>query len=132
MNSIVRRGLALLLVVGLGLTVAGCGGKRKVRGKVVQNGQPMQLSEKGVFVISFIAASDTAGKNPEPTKPNNDGTFEVVGRDGKGIAPGKYKVAVEACDPYPGNDKLGGKFTPAKTTLQVDVGKGEVIVDVGK
>jgi hypothetical protein len=35
---------------------------KKVQGKIVKGGQPFTLSDKGVFVLSFVPASD-AGAN---------------------------------------------------------------------
>jgi hypothetical protein len=127
----------LLASVGLLLALcllSGCGGKSKVSGKVVKGGQPFTLSDKGVFVISFVAENDKEGAKPYATETKPDGTFVIVGRDGKGIAAGKYKVSVEAFDPYGGpnsTDKLGGKYTKANA-IPVEVGKGDIVLDVGK
>ena len=112
------------------LFLAGCGGgKHKVPGKVVQAGQPLTVSDQGKFVITFIPEG---GKGAIGTSTRPDGTFVVTGTDGKGIAPGKYKVAVQAWDPYPRKDKLGGKYNEANTRLTVEVGTGEVVLDVGQ
>ena len=45
----------------------------------------------------------------------------MAGLDGNGIKPGKYRVAVYQYDPYPQNDKLGGKFSKDKTPINVEV-----------
>jgi hypothetical protein len=126
----VLSGLCLILL----LSVVGCGpSKSRKTGKIVRGGEPIQLSDKGVFIISFYAEDDTKGANPIAASPKKDGTFEVVGTDGKGIAPGKYLVAVQAMDPYDQQkDLLGGKYAPGQTNKIVEVGAGEIIVDVGK
>jgi len=121
----------LLLTVCL---VSGCGGRKQVKGKIVSGGQPYTVSDKGVFILSFVpeGGSDTTVYNATTEK---DGTFTIKGPEGKGIPSGKYKVQLQAMDPYApggGTDKLGGKYAPGKSTLAVDVGSGELVVDVGK
>jgi len=121
----------LLLAVCL---ISGCGGRKQVKGKIVSGGQPVTVSEKGRIILSFVSegGSDTTVYNAD-TK--NDGTFTIIGPENKGIPPGKYKVQVQALDPYSssgGTDKFGGKYAPGKSTLVVDVGSGELTIDVGK
>jgi hypothetical protein len=110
----------------------GCGpGVVQPNGKIVKGGQPVKVSDKGVIVLNFVPAE--GGKEgasySADTKP--DGTFKIIGSDGKGIPPGKYKVAVQLFDPYPSNDLLKGKYAMGKTELTVDVGKEDVVIDVG-
>jgi len=51
---------SLLLVFTV---VAGCGpGRNKVEGKIVKDGKPYALSEKGVFVLSFTPEAGDQGK----------------------------------------------------------------------
>ena len=113
------------------LLASGCSGKIQVKGKIVKEGQPFTLGEKGVFVLNFVSAdgSDKTVYNAT-TKP--DGTFTILGPEGKGIPPGKYTVNLTAMDPYPTTDKLNGKYAPGKSTMTVEVGKGELVIDVGK
>jgi len=119
-----------LLLVGACLA-GGCSGKSKVNGKIVKGGEPFTVSDKGVFVLSFVAESGDSTVYNATTKP--DGTFTIVGPEGKGIPAGKYKVNLTAMDPYPTTDKLEGKYGPkAKTPLVVEIGKGDVVIDVGK
>lgn len=127
-------GKAVLPFLGLTLFLGGCGGSNlKPAGKVLKGGKPFTLSEKGVFVIGLIEEKDEKRGNPHPVDTKTDGTFKVVGREGKGIAPGRYYVAVEAFDPYPGNDLLKGAHQPSKTKLTVEVkGSDELVIDVGK
>jgi hypothetical protein len=121
---------SLLLVAGC-LAVVGCGGKSKVNGKIVKDGQPFTVSEKGVFVLSFVSADGT-DKTVYNATTKPDGTFTILGPEGKGVPPGKYTVNLTAMDPYPTTDKLAGKYAPGKSTLTAEVGKGDVVVDVGK
>jgi len=133
--SLLRR-LLLLLVVPALLLAGGCGApKVKPNGKVVRGGQPFTLSENGVFIINFTPEEN------DPAKPQMynadakpDGTFTIVGPEGKGIPPGKYKANVQAMDPYAKqNDLLKGKFAPGKSPLVVEIkDASEVVLDVGK
>jgi hypothetical protein len=126
-----------LLALSAALTcLTGCGGgTTKATGKVVQNGQPVTVSEKGMIQITFFKAEDTTGADPYPVDPKPDGTFEVVGKERKGVPPGKYRVSVAVFDPYVsggGNDKLGGRYRRENTTLTVDVASGkEIVLEVG-
>jgi len=128
------RPLFLGLVI---LILAGCGtGKKQVNGKVVKGGQPLTVSDKGLLQITFYTEQDKEGANPIATSPKNDGTFSIVGTDGKGIAPGKYRVVVRAYDPYAPRDKQVEKLrqkyaNPSTTPLTVDVASGgEVVLNV--
>jgi hypothetical protein len=134
MRITLRSLLGTIVLTSLVLTVAGCGSRKKMyQGKLVQAGQPVVVSDKGVITITFYEEKDKDKTKPNPTETKQDGSFTVVGRERKGIAPGKYYVSVEVKDPYPnGADLFGGKYAPDKTTLTVDVGKGDLTIDVGK
>jgi len=123
---------SLLLVAAC--LACGCSGARQVRGKILKGGQPYTLSDKGQFVLSFIPASGS-DQTLYPAKANPDGTFIITGPLDKGIPPGKYKVHLTAQDPYAGPaspDKLEGKYGIGKSTLVVDVGPGELTIDLPK
>jgi len=122
--------LVLLLVIGCGPS------KVTATGKVTQGGTQMKLSDKGMFVIQFISEDKDKGGQTYSASTKTDGTFTVSGQDNKGIPTGKYKVAVEAMDPYGpggGQDKLGGKYKAGTTTLTTEIVKGkEIVLEVGK
>src|SRR5262249_18438232 len=101
-----------------------------INGKIVKDGQPFKLSDKGVFVITLTPeGSPEGGFGASEAKP--DGTFVVMGRDRKGVEPGKYKISVEAFDPYPGHDLLKGEFK--KNPFAKDLSSGEeLVLDVSK
>jgi len=126
--------LSFLTLATLLFVTVGCGPtKSKAQGKLVQNGQPLTVSDKGVITLRFFAEDDKENAKPYPANTKPDGTFTVTGLDGQGIPPGKYRVSVEAQDPYPGHDKLKAKYTPSMTQLTAELGKGgEVVIDVGK
>jgi hypothetical protein len=116
-----------LLALGLGLAVTGCGGKAKVTGQILKGGQPFKLSDKGVLEVSLIP--EKGNSNPIGADAHPDGSFTIA----EGVPYGKYKVVVQAFDPYPGDDLLGGKFKEGSTKLTTEVtGKEELRIDVGK
>ncbi|MCI0379068.1 MAG: hypothetical protein L0215_15780 [Gemmataceae bacterium] len=134
MNQAMRLG-SLLCVFALLLGVAGCGESVvKATGKVVKGGKAFQLSPKGMFAITFYRDADKEGKEPFPADSKPDGTFEVLGKSRTGIPTGKYRISLQAFDPYPGEDLLKNQFTgAASTTLSTTVnGKDEIILELGK
>jgi len=127
------RKIGSICVLIVAFVAAGCAGKVKPNGKILKGGQPLTVGEKGVIGLAFFSTTDDPPKMYNATtKP--DGTFTIVGPENKGIPPGKYKVQLTVQDPYtgPGSvEKFGGKYaTAANSPLTVDVGKGEVIVNV--
>jgi hypothetical protein len=129
--------LGALLV--LCLSSVGCGTSLvKPNGKLVKGGKPFALSDKGVFNVAFYKESDKAGATAYPAemKPPHGPSFELVGKERKGVPPGKYRVSVEARDPYSADapDMLGGQYSAQNSTLIVDVTSSdkEVIVDLDR
>jgi len=127
------RKVTCLFALLVACSVIGCGSARsKVEGKIVKGGQPFTVSEKGVFVLSFVPESGAAKETYNATT-KHDGTFVIVGPEGRGVPPGKYKVHLKAMDPYPTKDLLNNKFgDPNTTPLSVDIGSSTLVVDVGK
>jgi len=117
----------------LSFCLTGCGGgKKKVEGKLTQNGQPLTVSDKGVIVMNLVAAEEGKDKTPYPAEVKSDGTFEITGPERKGIPPGKYRISLQQFDPYPKNDKLGGKFASEKSPLVREVTGSFLEIDVAK
>jgi hypothetical protein len=123
-------------VVLLSLFALGCGGPAmiKAKGRIVQGGAPYALEEGESFRVffvpqgmphdrydSFAAAFDKAS-----------GRFEVMGKDGRGLPPGKYRVDLELMknrdDLFKG--RLMGKKSPF--TCEVTSSSDEVVVDLGQ
>ena len=105
----------------------------KPKGKVVKDGQPLKLGPKGMLIVKLYADSDAEGAAPFGTDAKPDGTFEVIGKTREGVPPGKYRVAVEIIDPYPGKDQLGGRFSPKQTKLTKEIkDASEIVIDIGK
>jgi hypothetical protein len=136
-------GLAALVV----FWAVGCGGsdgRVPVSGRLLDGGRPFRFEASKVKLppgatglppgtspvqITFIPADggDSAGAVVDVTA----WTFQVPGPDGKGLRPGKYKVALTGG--VGGPDYFGGKFAADRTPVVRDVKAGEeVVVDVAR
>jgi len=127
--------LASALVIAL-VTLAGCEGARiPAKGKVLANGNPLKLSDKGVLTVTFYAEDDKEATNPFPTiVDQKEGTFTVSGKEQRGLPPGKYRIAVTAVDPYPsGKDLFNDKYKGKNTDIVKDVkDTSEIVLDLKK
>ncbi|MCI0459463.1 MAG: hypothetical protein L0Z62_21140 [Gemmataceae bacterium] len=131
----VRSTSLCLLVVGFAcLLASGCGSAGvKANGKLLLDGKPLTVSDKGVIQMALYAEDDPKGTKAEAVDVQNDGTFVIMGKKREGVPSGKYRVAVQVFDPYPGDDKLGGKFAHDKSSLVREVKANEdLIIDLGK
>jgi hypothetical protein len=128
------RTLRLALVCLIALPVlSSCGSENPyipVTGKILLNGQPLAVPAKqgpdlGAIRIEFLPNS-TTGTRLEPETAlydPQDGSFFVPGRDGRGLLPGQYKIAVSQLRTIaePRSDQLQGKFSASRTPLQCEV-----------
>jgi hypothetical protein len=116
-----------LLALGL---VAGCGESFTpdtgvtVTGKVVQGGSPINSPRTpvgyGGVEVSLIGDQARASAFCD-----DSGSFEIV-HAGKGVPPGKYKVAIVVHGNGPTEDKLEGKMNDMNTKFEVDVPKDKL------
>jgi hypothetical protein len=119
------------------IVLAGCGsGKLHPRGRVLKDGAPF-LPEKGAdLVIFFVPVVGEGQKHPGDVyaaRSNEaDGTFQVTGKDEKGLPPGRYKITIEHMSKK--RDLLAGAFSEDKTPFvrDIDARTGEIVLDVGK
>ncbi len=123
------------LLVVVVLSILGCSGDDSpkgppgvvIKGRVVKGGQPIHVPRPdisyGLVEVSLIAEGSQAGTSGEPVSMNLDGTFEVSGI-GKGLAAGKYKVAVRQL--IDAKDSFGGVFSAAKTPITIEIPPGKV------
>jgi hypothetical protein len=94
----------LLIAVGAGLLVGcGCGGgPARVKGRVVENGQPVVLEPgEQASVVFYPDAGGKPGDRAYAAGVNPDGTFELVASGGE-LPPGSYLVSLEV---NPGNQE---------------------------
>ena len=133
--AICGRRLALaILTTGLLVAVGGCNsdGLRIVKGRLVNNGEPLKVSQQGVVQIAFEYATNPDGTFVAVVGP--DGQFAIEGPTGKGIRPETYRISVVQLDPYSKRkDLLKGKFTTKSTPIVMAVdGKSEFLIDLAQ
>lgn len=127
------------VLLAMMFSAVGCGksGPKTVRvtGRVLLNGQPLTVTpteaQLGGVQLRFIELGpDGAPSGPSfSTNAKPDGTFNVLGIGGRGLPPGKYRIAVYQYDPYP-EDKLTGRFSdersPIVRQIDADTDLGEI------
>jgi hypothetical protein len=114
------------LAVGLliGLFAAGCGnsGLIKAKGRVLKGGQPYRTGE-GQGLRIFFAPVEIPGKEHYDSYAAEyhaeDGTFQVKGKDGAGLPPGKYRVGIQLMKNR--DDLLGGKLLGKNSPLTCEI-----------
>jgi hypothetical protein len=115
---------------------AGCGGPVMLqpKGKVLKSGAPLALKDGEDVIVFFVPVVGEGQKHPGDvygTRYNEaDGTFQVTGKDGKGLPPGKYKITVEHRRGR--KDLFQGAFGEDKTPFvrDIDVKTGEIVLDL--
>jgi hypothetical protein len=152
--------MALLIASLAGLP--GCGGSSNavwVKGKLIKGGARYVPPQGHVVAVTFVATEleSPEGQVVRSSEPfdadynDDDGTFVVPGREGRGIPPGKYRVAVtqkmlreafEAARPRarPGQkpitretDFLDDRFGPSSSPIVREIkGPMEVVIDLDK
>ena len=131
-----RRLALVVLMTGLLAAVGGCNsdGLRIVKGRLVNNGEPLTVSDQGLIQIAFEYATNPDGGFVATVGP--DGNFAIEGPTGKGIRTDTYRISVVQFDPYhnqKGKDLLKGKFTSRSTPIIMAVdGKSELLIDLAQ
>jgi hypothetical protein len=134
-------GPGLLAVVGCapaGLPTTAAPGKVIPRGRLLQDGLPLrppvaQLppGDPGYRVVFIKLRGPGAGTALRASlDPGGAGTFRLIGPEGRGIAPGRYRVAV-FLGPEGGADAFQGKYGRENSRIEVDVRAGQdVVIDL--
>ncbi len=120
------RRLAILAVIAVAFGVVGCDKGYSpdagviVKGKIVKGGNPLVVTgrEVGIGKVEVKLVPVDAGLESSSDNAKEDGTFSIVFA-GKGVKPGKYKLAVAQIDKMV--DVLNGAFNDQATTINVDV-----------
>jgi hypothetical protein len=124
------------------LAATGCTSGPKmtlVKGKLLYKGSPLKVDPKAGVQISFIPIverGEAYSTYPASPPKREDMSFEVRGPQGKGIPPGKYRVAVNllsAKDPLV--DEINEGFSKQNTNVVREV-RGEegpvMLIDLSK
>lgn len=125
-------------VLGCLAAVAGCSrgdGKLNVTGKVVKGGAALAVPEEEYVRVTFFPVTTDGGppKNTYAASYNrSDGTFRATGGDGKGIPPGKYRVAVE--HEKRGGDAFKGAYDGDRSRFEFDIDRKTkpLVIDLDK
>jgi hypothetical protein len=129
-----RRTVAFALIAGVAALVAGCGPTMlKSRGRLVKGGEPFKPGEGEIVRIAFVPAPNGA----EPIKDyyvaefnKTDGSFQVAGKDGRGMPPGKYRITVT--HEVKRHDVLNGAFDEDNTPFvqEMTTSTPELVLDL--
>ena len=82
------------------LVLVGCSqsGKMSIRGHLLKNGTPYAPPEGEIVRIMFVPIAQGKERVTDFYAANfdrDDGSFQAAGGDGRGIPPGKYRIAIE-------------------------------------
>ncbi|MCS7021217.1 MAG: carboxypeptidase-like regulatory domain-containing protein [Gemmataceae bacterium] len=134
--------LGLLLVLGCSnKSGGGVGeGRTKPRGRILENGLPIKIDtsklppgDPGLQVTFIKLGGVDAGTEYEAVVTDSaNGAFELIGKDGKGIPPGKYRVVITLA-PFGSEDMLKGRFSRERSKIEIEVKPGEdVVIDIAQ
>lgn len=132
--------LTLLLALGCSNRSQVAEGRTKPRGRVLENGLPIKIDtsklppgDPGLQVTFIKIGGVDAGTEYQAVVTDSaTGSFELVGIDGKGIPPGKYRVAITLA-PFGSEDLLKGKYSRDKSKIEIEVKPGEdVVIDIAQ
>jgi len=130
MHLVKRLGVCFLA----GFLALGCGdsGFVKARGRVIKGGEPFLADEGEGMRIVFVPleASGTKYDTYAAAYDPYDGSFFVMGKQDKGLPPGKYRVSNELIKKK--EDLLNGKLMGAKSPLTLEVTKNskDLVIDL--
>jgi hypothetical protein len=132
-----RRILLILTGFAFGVLLSGCGGSGKLQTKVhlLKNGAPYLPAEGDILRVMFVPIPEGKERVTDfyaATFRPGDGTFQAEGRDGKGVPPGKYRIAIEHL--HRRADVFKGAYDAERSPFVCEVHSSddEVTVDLAK
>jgi hypothetical protein len=125
-----KRSLACLLV---SLISVGCGsGFIKAKGRVLKDGSPYHTPEGAGLRIFFVPMGEITGTQYDSfaaVYDSRNGSFVVVGKDGRGLPPGKYRIGLQLMKSK--EDLLGGRLLKnSPFTCEVAGRWGEIVINL--
>jgi hypothetical protein len=126
------RGVLPFLLIGL--FAIGCGsGFIKAKGRVLKGGEPFHPGEGEALRIILAPVDPPTGSTYDSYAAEfhpDDGSFQVKGKDGNGLPPGKYRVSLELLKKK--EDLFKGSYTGARSpfTCEVTNSSSELVVDL--
>jgi ABC-type glycerol-3-phosphate transport system substrate-binding protein len=112
---------------------AGCGSQIKAKGRIVKGGEPFKPGEGEGVRIFFVPLDPPEGNTYDSYAGefnNENGTFQIKGKDGNGLPPGKYRITMQLMknkeDLF--NGALMGPRSPFK--CEIKSAADEVVVDL--
>ena len=129
--------LLQLTICVLVMTIFGCGGSGsyQTRGRVLKGGAPLTVAEPDFVRVVLVPLPEDGTKVLDwyvAEFNGSDGTFIVKGKDGKGMPPGKYRVALEHMQGR--RDAFKGAFDAERSPfiVRVQSASDEIMVDLDK
>jgi hypothetical protein len=126
------RQLLPIFVAIICLWAAGCGsGLLKPQGRLVKKGAPLVPGDGEAIHVAFYPDGEQTDQGAYPAKFNNqDGTFRVLGVDGRGLPPGTYRATVQIMKKR--KDVLEGAFGKNRSPFSIDItpASGEITLDL--
>jgi hypothetical protein len=123
----------VLLVLLVAPVLGGCGDSGKehfrAKGHVVKGRRPYRLNEGEGLRIVFTPLErtiDTPNESFAAEYQRGDGSFQVGGKDGTGLPPGKYQVSLELMKNR--EDLFRGRLLGRRSPITVEVSRGEEVV----
>jgi hypothetical protein len=127
------RPVSAIVLVFVCLLAAGCGsGNLKPQGRLLKKGAPYVPAEgETVHLAFFPDDEDQPDRGSYPAEMNReDGTFRVLGTDGRGLPPGKYRATVQIMKNR--KDILQGAYGRTRSPFSIDLtsATGEITLDL--
>jgi hypothetical protein len=126
----------VLTSLTLGCLLSGCGsGKLQTKGRLLKNGAAYMTPEGDIVRVMFVPIPEGNERVTDfhvAIFNREEGTFYAAGRDGKGVPPGKYRIAIEHLKDR--KDIFKGAFDAQRSPFvrEVNSSADEVTIDLAK
>jgi hypothetical protein len=124
-----------MLLFAVAVAAIGCDGRIVPRGRLLNGGTPYVPPEGVAVHIAFFPMSSEGSESEGScvaTFNREDSTFRGVGRDGKGLLPGKYRVCIQVVKRE--KDLLKGAFGAKSSPMvrEITSSTEELTLDLAK